>query len=199
MARLDPDVSFTPAAQNAFGEDAVIVVKDAQGGEPIRRWYKQWQSADGDRPEGNGDLYDRLMDKVQAAITDEDIATVTFVWMQGERDAKEQHADVYADSFKGLLRQLRDDLGRDDIHVVIGRLSDFDLENRQWPHWTRVRAIQMQLADELPSATWVDTDDLNDGEDENGNRLDNDLHYSVEGYRKLGERFANAAIELFEP
>jgi glucosylceramidase len=198
MARLDPEVSFTPTLTQTFGKDAVIAVKEAEGAQPIRRWYKNWKSATGEMPEGNGDLYDKLMEKVNAAIAGENIATVTFVWMQGERDAREEHGEVYAESFKGLLEQLQNDFGRDDINVVIGRLSDFDLENREWPHWTRVRNIQMKLADELPAAIWVDTDDLNSGEDENGNMLENDLHYSVEGYRTLGERFAKAAMALIE-
>ena len=42
MAGLRPEESFTPAVEAAFGKDHVIVVKDAQGGQPIRRWYKKW-------------------------------------------------------------------------------------------------------------------------------------------------------------
>lgn len=40
MAGLDPDISFTPAISQKFGAENVIVVKDALGGQPIRRWYK---------------------------------------------------------------------------------------------------------------------------------------------------------------
>ena len=96
MAGLRPEESFTPAMASAFGEDNVIVVKDAHGGQPIRRWYKKWKSASGDTPKSTGDLYDRLMTKVKAAIEGKDIETVTFVWMQGERDAREKHGEVYA-------------------------------------------------------------------------------------------------------
>ena len=39
MAGLNPNVSFTPAVVEAFGRENVIVVKDAQGGQPIRRWH----------------------------------------------------------------------------------------------------------------------------------------------------------------
>src|SRR6187401_1971358 len=42
MAGLDPNVSFTPAVTKEFAEDEVIVVKSAQGGQPIHRWYKKW-------------------------------------------------------------------------------------------------------------------------------------------------------------
>ena len=41
MVRLNPNVSFTPAVKAAFGKDNAIVVKDAVGAQPIRRWYKK--------------------------------------------------------------------------------------------------------------------------------------------------------------
>ena len=57
MAGLRPEESFIPNVEEAFGKDHVIVVKDALGGQPIRRWYKNWEAADGSRPESTGDLY----------------------------------------------------------------------------------------------------------------------------------------------
>jgi len=188
MAGLDPDVSFTPAVRKAFEGDEVIVVKDAQGGQPIRRWYKKWKPASGPAPAATGDLYDRLMAKVRKAVGDRKPATVTFVWMQGERDAKERHGDVYADAFKGLVRQLAADLGRKDLRFVIGRLSDFDNTNARYPHWTKVREAQVRVAEAHPLGEWVDTDDLNGPK--------NGLHYTKDGYKTLGERFARKAVAL---
>jgi len=40
MAGLQPAESFTPAVEKTFGKEKVIVVKSGQGGQPIRRWYK---------------------------------------------------------------------------------------------------------------------------------------------------------------
>jgi hypothetical protein len=133
MVGLKPEESFTPTVMKAFGEDRVIVIKDAQGGRPIRQWYKQWKPASGEAPKKTGDLYDRLMKKVKPAIEGKQIASVTFVWMQGERDAREKHGEVYADSLRGLIKQLSDDLGRDDVNFVIGRLSDFDMADKRYP------------------------------------------------------------------
>ena len=114
MAGLDPKISFTPAVEKAFGKENVIIVKDAQSGQPIRRWYKNWVDAKGNKPQkGNGDLYDRLMKKVSAATKGQKFLSVTFVWMQGEKDAKESHAGVYAKSFNGLIDQLKADLKYD--------------------------------------------------------------------------------------
>ena len=65
------------------------MVKDAHGGQPIRRWYKKWKSAEGEAFKGAGDLYVRLLGKVNAAIKDQKMQSVSFSWMQGERDARE--------------------------------------------------------------------------------------------------------------
>lgn len=133
-------------------------------------------------------MYRRLMAKVNTAFAGKAPDTVTFVWMQGERDAKEKQGEVYAPSLHGLVEQLRADLKRKDINIVIGRLSDFDNDNQQYPHWTMVREALVKVAESEPRGAWVDTDDLNGPE--------NSLHYTPEGYKILGEYFASKAAEL---
>ena len=210
MQGLDLNLSFIPAVEAAFGKPNVTVVKDALGGQPIRRWYKAWKPAEDHVPpiEGSskdakpidhtkiGTLYDRLMMRLHDATQGRQFDTVTFCWMQGERDAKEGHGSVYAASLKGLIQQLSEDLQRDDIHFVIGRLSDFALDSTKIPHWNVVRDAQVEVAEASPLGTWIDTDDLNEGVNKRGRTIQNDLHYSVEGYKVLGQRFATKAIEL---
>lgn len=198
MEGLNPKQAFIPAVSKEFGKANVVVVKDALGGQPIHRWYKKWKPEHGDQPKAKGDLYDRLMKKVNAAIEGKKVTSVTFIWMQGERDAREQYGKVYAASMEGLIEQLAEDLARKDINVVIGRLSDFDMSNERYPHWTMVREAQVNVAEAHPRWTWVDTDDLNDGKMRQGKELNNDLHYSAKGYRILGQRFAQQSIELIK-
>ncbi len=59
-----------------------------------------------------------------------------------------------------------------------------------------VRAAQMNVGASNPRFSWVNTDDLNDGLNEQGKEIVNDLHLSVKGYEELGKRFAEAAIRL---
>lgn len=191
-----PEEAFTPAVNKALGKDRVIVIQDAQGGQPIQRWDKQWTSPSGEKPEKTGDLYDRLMANVEPAIEGRELASVTFLWMQGERDARMEWASVYEASLKRVVSQLEKDLERKDIHLVIGRLSDFDLENKRYPHWTKIREIQVSIAESDSRVDWVNTDDLNDGKIRQGKDIENDLHYSAEGYKVLGERFAEQALKL---
>ena len=184
MAGLKPQVSFDPDVRKALPGDEVIVVKDAASGQPIRRWFKEWKPEGGEVPEKTGDLYDRMMGKVKEAVGDKKPATVTFVWMQGERDAKERRGSVYAASLAGVIAQLRKDLNREDVNAVIGRLSDFG----KYPDWEKVREAQLEVAKNDPRVDWVDTDDLNGPK--------NGLHYNKEGYTELGSRFAAKALEL---
>jgi len=191
MAGLDPRVSFTPAVEKEFAGDEVIVVKHAIGGQPIRRWYKQWQTpagaTEGKTAGKNGDLYDQLIQAVTKALGGRKPDSVVFVWMQGERDAKAGWQAAYYEALRGTIGQLRADLKHPDIAVVVGRLSDH-LKNDAG--WDAVRAAQEKIATDEPLGAWVDTDDLNDvkGKD--------DLHYTQEGYAELGRRFAARASEL---
>lgn len=186
---MDPKQSFIPVLEREFGKENIIVVKDAMGAQYISRWYKDWKSSTGQVRENSGDLYDRLITKVKAAIGNQKLATLTFIWMQGEADALGFYdANVYEDSLLGLYTQLRDDLHREDINWVIGRISDYDMHNAEYKRWTAIRDIQVKVAESDARFAWVDTDDLNDG----------GLHYSDAGYKTLGKRFAKSAIELIQ-
>ena len=192
-----PEEAFTPTVEKALGKDKVIVVQDALGGQPIHRWWKQWKTPEGKKPAQSGDLYDRLMSKVNPAIKGKKLASVSFVWMQGERDAKMGWGDLYEEALVGLHAQLAKDLGRNpkEMTFVIGRLSDFDMNNKRYVHWTKVREAQVKVADSSQKFTWVDTDDLNDGKNRRGKDIKDDLHYSAEGYKTLGLRFAEASLK----
>jgi hypothetical protein len=48
----------------------------------------------------------------------------------------------------------------------------------------------MEVADADPRGAWVDTDDLN------GDK--NSVHYTRQGYKGLGSRFARKAVELIK-
>ena len=118
--------------------------------------------------------------------------------MQGERDAREKLGDVYEKSLLGLYDQLCKDLEFEDANFVIGRLSDFDMSNEKYPHWTMIRDIQVKVANSNARFDWIDTDDLNDGVNRRGYEIKDDLHMSAEGYIIMGRRFADTSIQLIE-
>ena len=91
------------------------------------------EGSEGKKAAQTGDLYDRLMGKVKPAVKGQKLASVSFVWMQGERDAKMGWGDLYEEALLGLHAQLAKDLGRNpkEMTFVIGRLSDFDPNNKK--------------------------------------------------------------------
>lgn len=198
MKHVHPEEAFTPAVVSAFPDDEVVVVHDAQSGQLIRLWYRDWQPPEGDandRTWSPGKLYDRLMAKVDAAMEGKpEPVSITFVWMQGEADGNHAgYGELYGDALQGLLAQLQEDLGREDIDMVLGRISDFGNNvPDERPSWMKVRETQVAFAEADPQhRAWVDTDDLNGKHD--------GLHYNKAGYQVLGERFAEASIRLLQP
>jgi hypothetical protein len=206
MRGLKPDQSFIPAVQKAFGENQCIVVHSGWSGARIQQWHKEWKDSTGAMPKNpalTGELYDKMMIKVNAAIKGKKPDSVTFVWMQGESDAKPLLSEVYKASFLGVLGQLEKDLNVADINYVVGRISDFGIQGKGNPHWQKVRDALVELGTESPRGAWVDTDDLNDGMQTRGKnetkqvvKVANDLHCTDEGYVILGQRLADKAIEL---
>lgn len=196
MEALNPEKSFAPCIIKELGKENIIIVKHAKGGSPIREWYRNWKPFEGDEPKADPFHYEILIKKVKKATVNQKLAAITFIWMQGERDARMSHGKVYKKSLIGLFNQLKEDLDRKDINFVIGRLSDFDLENKKYPHWSMVREIQMNLANENKDISIVNTDDLNNKKKKG--KPFNDLHYTKKGYKILGKRFAGEALKFID-
>lgn len=188
MANLDPARVFIPQVEMHFGAGNVVVVKVARRGQPIRRWYKQWQVTGDQNPVEIGDLYEQLMKETAAAMRGKSIKSVTLIWMQGERDAKERLSAHFEEIFLGIVKQIETDLTVHDINDIIGRLSDTELGKKDWD---KIRALQQRLGEAGPHCAWVNTDDLNDdNRGRDGTPLKaNNLHFSEAGYDFLAQRY----------
>lgn len=54
MVNLDPVRVFIPEVEKYQGAENVVVVKVAQKGQPIRRWYKKWNITGDQDPDRKG-------------------------------------------------------------------------------------------------------------------------------------------------
>lgn len=176
MAFLNTELYFTPIVYDEFMGD-VIVVKHAVSGSAISKWYDSGIT---------GPAYETMIDMVNDATKDQITASITFIWMQGERDARLSTGYTYGDNLRGLINQIRIDLAQPDLNYVIGRLGLYGLTDPAYHDWEIIRAVQVEVADESEFGSWVDTDDCEYGS----------VHYTADGYKLLGEKFAEAAIEL---
>ena len=204
MQGMDPETGFMPEAKTLFGDEEVVYIKVAQGGQPICRWLEEWDDiakenglTERDRERLWKDkgvtLYQPILDQYKEMLKKHPKpASVTFCWMQGERDANGGGQPAYKDSLKQLITKLRCDLDRPDMNIVIGRLSDAGGNKESWG---AMRKIQMEIANEDPSGAWVDCDDLNDRMKDG--KTQNAVHYErPEGYITLGRRFARQGHAL---
>lgn len=204
MQGMDPEAGFAPEAKRLFPEAEIVYIKVARGGQPIRHWVAEWDAIaeksgiDVDKIRGNEKretlYYQPILEQYAATVAKHgEPASVTFCWMQGERDAKGGTRAAYKASLEQLLANLRRDLKRADMHVVIGRLSDH--QGQPLEEWNAVRKILVDVANEDASGAWVDTDDLNNKPNADGTMRD-DLHYTKEGYAVFGRRFARQGASL---
>ncbi len=206
MAGMNPALGFVPESKALFPEAEVVWFKVARGGQPIRYWVPEWNEiaerhglktriAPG-KDGGDGTrYYQPILQQYQALLKKHPKpASVTFCWMQGERDAREQLSAAYTDALKQLIANLRRDLNQPEMNFVIGRLSDFGKPDHT--HWQNVRKAQVAVAEADPRGAWVDCDDLNNKE-KNGVAHD-DLHYTRDGYELLGRRYVRQTRALID-
>ena len=204
MAGMNPKTGFMPEANKLFQGEKVVYIKVAKGGQPICRWVKEWEDIakkkglDSKRiqriTKGEGvQFYQPILDQYQAMLKKHPkLTSVTFCWMQGERDANGGAHAAYKDALKLLISKLRRDLKRPDMNIVIGRIGDYALDR---PSCVAVRKVQREIADEDARGAWVDVDDLNDREVDG--KIINAVHYNrPEGYITLGRRFARQGHAL---
>lgn len=197
MQGMNPKLGFEPETAKLFPDDDVAYIKIARGGQPIRLWVTEWneisKKAGLDSTSAGTKYYEPILAQFAELLKKHpDPASVTFCWMQGERDAKENLSKAYETALTTLIANLRRDLNQPDMNFVVGRLSDFSTA----AEWEAVRKTQVSIARKDKRGAWVDCDDLNDKE-KNGVKRD-DLHYTKEGYELLGRRFARQAKALIE-
>ena len=206
MQGMDPETGFMPEAKKLFKDEKVVYIKVAKGGQPICRWLEEWQDIaqkNGLRENdikrihkgGEVEFYQPILDQYKEMVKKHPkFKSVTFCWMQGERDANGGGQPAYKDSLKLLISKLRRDLKRPDMNVVIGRLSDAGEKKESW---AAMRKIQLEIVDEDPSGAWVDCDDLNDKMVKG--KMQSVVHYNrPEGYIILGQRFARQGYALIK-
>ena len=193
---MKPEKAFLPELKKLLPDDDIQHVKFAKGGQPIRKWVKNFDEISAKSQlsprKDAGAFYDQTLKVARTSITANKPKTITFLWMQGERDAKEKLSAAYEESMNTLIANLRKDLNAPEMNFVIGRLSDFSTAE----HWEAVRAAQVKVAKDDSRGSWVDTDDTNN-KVKNG-KAHNDLHYTKEGYDLFGQRLARQAVLLIK-
>ena len=207
--RFGPELTFARRIRQLRPGRPVAIIKYARGGSALAEeaagqfgsWDPHYRGGQGEAAGVN--QYDHALAAVRNATAAADIdgdrqpdtlVPRGIVWMQGESDAGSQYtAGAYAQNLREMMELLRAALRRDDLPVVIGRISDSgrDGDGRVWDFGERLRKEQAEFCEQDPVATLVtSTDDYG---------YSDTWHYDTAGYVDLGRRFADAMHVLLAP
>lgn len=206
-ARFGVEVTFARQIQKLHPGEKIAIIKYSRGGTSIDEaaagkfgcWEPDFEGGEGD---GQGiNQYDHFLATIRRATADRDIdgdgtddtlVPAGIVWMQGESDAAytEDIAQKYESNLKRLMDLIRAALRRDDLPVVIGRISDSknDPSGKVWEFGDVVRQAQADFVEKDVAAALVTSTDKYDYSDK--------WHYDTEGYIDLGRQFAEAMARL---
>ena len=114
MQGMDPETGFLPEANKLFKGDQVVYIKVAKGGQPICRWLEEWTDIAEKKGldakhisrihrDGKVEFYQPILDQYQEMLKKHPrLTSVTFCWMQGERDANGGAHAPYKDGFEAV-------------------------------------------------------------------------------------------------
>jgi hypothetical protein len=145
------------------------------GGSPLSRWVK------------GGDLYERAVKQAKIAMEQGELKGV--LWHQGESDCNQQEqASTYESRLTGMMRDLRQDLGKADLPIVVGELGEFLQPTKGYPFAELIRSTQQKMPSLVPKVAFISSKGLVDKGD--------NLHFSSDSEMEFGRRYALAMIQL---
>jgi len=174
---VGPGLSFAETLLQDEPTASIGLVPCAVGGSPLKRWTK------------DGDLYEQALARAQTASATGTLEGV--LWHQGETDSdKKDAAESYEARLTRMFADLRHDLGRPDLPIVVGQLGEFVAKEKH-PHVDTVRAALARIPASVPRTGFADSAGL-------GHKGDA-LHFDTIAARELGKRYAAAMRALQTP
>ena len=166
-----PGTFFAASLLANHPQGKIGLIPCAVGGTALSHWVK------------GGDLYETALKRAKLAASAGILDGV--LWHQGESDALDADlANTYEARLVKMLLDLRADLGRPNLPIVVGQLGAFVQE----PYVDTVRAAIKDTARIVPNVGYADSAGLTDKGDH--------LHFSVASQKEMGARYAAAMQSL---
>lgn len=183
IAFFGPSMAFGIASLERRPHVVIGLIPCAKNASAIAQWQRDLSDLT---------LYGSCLKRARAASTMGKISGILF--FQGETDAQdpilypEVHANPseWAQLFSTFVTDFRKDLSEPALPVVFAQIGS-NTSPQDFPNWDVVKAQQSQVR--LPVTVMITTDDL---------PLLDGVHYTADGYRTIGERFAQAYRDLLE-
>jgi len=184
-AGAGPSIAFAAALRHRRPDLVIGLVPCAKGGSSLAEWRRDLS---------RDTLYGSCLARAKAARAMGHIAGLLF--FQGEADAvapalaapRRPDPSGWARAFEAFVESIRRDLDAPDLPIVFAEIGRSPGNEAHFPAWDEVKAQQRLIA--LPRVTRIRTDDLGPA---------GGLHHDYEGYRAIGERFAEAMSPWMPP
>ena len=138
---------------------------------------EQWQPGE--------KLYENAVRDTQAALKNSTLKGV--LWHQGENDSDtEDRASRYEERFYSFMPKLLEQIGGQDVPLIIGELGEFLKDNSFCYLYPKVIEALHRIADREPNAAIVSSRGLA-GQDDH-------VHFSAASLRTFGVRYAETWI-----
>lgn len=126
-----------------------------------------------------GKLYTNAVDRARAAMARGKL--VGILWHQGEADSAPELAATYVARFARMIKQLRADLGAEDVPVIVGETGRFR------PDGAAINAVLATVPASVPRCAFVSAEGLTDKGDH--------LHFDTPALYEFGRRYAQAWLD----
>lgn len=204
--RFGLELTFAKTLQEKYPNQKIALIKYSKGGTSIDAkatgrfgcWEMDYRDKDG------LNQYDFFLNTVKNALSVKDIngdgvedvlIPCGILWMQGEADGSftKEIALEYYDNLTILMNQVRSAFWKDDIPVVIGKISDSynsvkKVEKKIWEHGELVQYAQERFAKEDKNAAIVRST--------KNYKYSDPWHYNTAGYLDMGKQFAEKVYLL---
>lgn len=151
----------------------------AAGGSPISSWQPG-----GYHDQTKNHPYDDALRRTKRAMQDGVLKAV--LWHQGESDSKPELAEVYEQKLHELIGRFRHEFSDADLPFIVGQMGQFEVN--PWDDARRmVDKVHRDLPTKVKRTAFVSSDGLTNRDQ---------WHFDAESYRRLGQRYAVAAIQM---
>lgn len=183
--KFGPEIAFTHILAKKYPKHTIAIVKTSGGGTKL---WKHWLPG---KP-----MYVRFLKNMENALENlkgegRSCEISGMLWMQGESDAEFlEWANNYEDNLKLLYNDVRKETGKDNLPIVMGRISIGLLRKTPWNFdFTEVvQAAQERVAAADKYVRIINTDKLETWED--------NTHFNSESNIWLGKKMGKSMITL---
>ena len=179
VAGVGPGFAFAKAMAEANPEVTIGLIPSAVGGTALAAWQPgATDAATKTTP------YDTAIRRTKIAMKDGTLKGL--IWHQGEGDTGETNAPTYGARLETTMARFRDDLGVDDLPVVVGQLAPFKADNNPG-----AQTVNRELAF-FPRRLALSATVPATGLDHRGDNL----HFNAPSAREFGRRCAAEMLRL---